>query len=76
VEQAVTEVWQEMLCIVQVGIFDNVFMGLNENSLLATQMTAQLRGRFQVELPLRPTVKELAGIISAQLEGVTAPVTA
>jgi hypothetical protein len=63
VEQAVAEVWQEMRYIMQVGIFDNFFMDLNGSSLLATQMTAQLRARFQVELP----VKELACVISAQL---------
>lgn len=72
-EQAITEVWQQTLGVAQVGVLDNFFTDLNGSSLLATQLVSQLRGRFQVELPLRrffegPTVADLAAIISPQYE--------
>jgi acyl transferase domain-containing protein len=70
-EQAVTELWQELLGITPVGVYDN-FFELGGHSLLAVQLVSRLRDRFQVELPLRtllfeaPTVAELSVIIAEQ----------
>ena len=77
-ERAVADIWQEMLGIAQVGVFDNFFLDLNGSSLLATQITARLRAKFQVDLPLRrffegPTVHELARAIGAQVDRVPEP---
>jgi acyl transferase domain-containing protein len=71
VERAIAEIWQETLGIERVGVFDNFFLDLSGSSLLATQVAAQLRSKFQVELPLRrffegPTITELAAAIDAQ----------
>lgn len=71
VEQEVAEIWQEMLGVATVGVIDNFFSDLGGSSMLATQLIARLRERFQVELPLRrffegPTIAELAGAIDAQ----------
>jgi acyl carrier protein len=72
-EQAITEIWQEMLGVSQVGVTDDFFADLSGSSLLATQLVSQLRNQFQVELPLRrlfegPTVAELAVAIDSQRE--------
>jgi acyl carrier protein len=63
-EQAVADVWREVLGVVRVGIHDN-FFELGGHSLLATQVVARLHKLLGVELPLRalferPTVALLA----------------
>lgn len=68
VEQAIAEVWQETLGISRIGVMDNFFTDLSGSSLLATQLVAKLRSKFQVEFPLRrffeaPTVEDLARAI-------------
>jgi len=73
VEQEVAEVWQEMLGVATVGVIDNFFSDLGGSSMLATQLIARMRERFQIELPLRrffegPTIAELAEAIDAQPE--------
>ena len=50
-EQAVAEIWQELLGIQRVGIHDNYFE-LGGDSLLATQIIYRIRERFNVEVPL------------------------
>jgi acyl carrier protein len=68
IEQAVANIYAQILNLQQVGSSDN-FFELGGHSLLATQVTSRLRETFQVELPLRtlfesPTVAELAEVIS------------
>jgi acyl transferase domain-containing protein/acyl carrier protein len=66
-EQAITEIWQKLLGIEQIGVYDN-FFELGGHSLIGTQLISRLRQRFQVNLPLTalfttPTVAELAAAI-------------
>lgn len=63
-EQAVTDIWQDILDIEQVGVYDN-FFDLGGHSLLATQLISRYRQAFQVELSLNlvfesPTVADQA----------------
>lgn len=63
-EEMIAGIWQKLLGIEQVGIFDN-FLELGGHSLLIVQMVSQLREVFQVDLPLRSlfeamTINELA----------------
>ncbi|MFN6461417.1 MAG: polyketide synthase [Nostoc sp. DedVER02] len=51
-EKQITEIWQEVLGITEVGIYDN-FYDLGGDSLIATQLVSRLRAKFPVELPLR-----------------------
>ncbi|MBD2741472.1 non-ribosomal peptide synthetase [Coleofasciculus sp. FACHB-1120] len=69
IEQAVADIYAQILNLQQVGCSDN-FFELGGHSLLAMQVTSRLRETFQVELPLRtlfesPTVAELAEVISS-----------
>jgi acyl carrier protein len=66
-ERRIVEVWQNLLGIEPVGIHDN-FFELGGDSLLGTQLVAQLRSIFQTEFPMRglfedPTVVGAAKII-------------
>jgi amino acid adenylation domain-containing protein len=62
-EIKLAQIWQEVLKINQIGIYDN-FLDLGGNSLLATQVISRLRQSFQVEISLKsffttPTIAEL-----------------
>jgi len=69
IEENIANIWQELIGIEKVGIYDN-FFDLGGHSLLAVQTISRLRQTFQVELPLRtllfdaPTVAELADAIA------------
>ncbi|MFN6559108.1 MAG: beta-ketoacyl synthase N-terminal-like domain-containing protein [Nostoc sp. ChiSLP01] len=51
-EKQITEIWQEVLGVGEIGIYDN-FYELGGDSLIATQLVSRLRAKFPVELPLR-----------------------
>jgi acyl carrier protein len=62
-EQAMAEIWAQILKMERIGVHDN-FFALGGHSLLATQVVSRLRNTLQVTLPLRslfehPTVAEL-----------------
>jgi acyl carrier protein len=66
-EQALAEIWSEVLGLKRVGARDN-FFSLGGHSLLMTQVISRVREAFQVELPIRtffesPTVTALARVI-------------
>jgi amino acid adenylation domain-containing protein len=72
-EEAVTELWQELLGVDEVGIRDNFFL-LGGHSLLATQLVSRVREAFGVEVDLNeffadPTVAELARTIERGIRG-------
>lgn len=56
-EKQITEVWQEVLGITEIGIYDN-FYELGGDSLIATQLVSRLRAKFPVDLPLRDLLLE------------------
>ena len=68
-EELLATVWKQMLGSEQVGLTDN-FFELGGHSLLTTRVIAQVRGLFQVEVPVRtlfdaPTLGEFARRIEA-----------
>jgi amino acid adenylation domain-containing protein len=72
-EEAIAEIWCQVLNIERVGIHNN-FFDLGGHSLIATQVVSRLRDTFQVELPVRsifesPTIAELAvAVVQNQIE--------
>ena len=68
-EQRIVEIWQELLGIDPIGIYDN-FFDLGGHSLLGTQLVSRLYATFEVQVPLHmlfraPTAAELALVIEA-----------
>ena len=72
-EQEIATIWQELLGLERVGIYDD-FFELGGHSLLATRVVSRLRQSFNVSLPLRSlfdasTVADLAEqVVAKQLE--------
>ncbi|WP_437283008.1 beta-ketoacyl synthase N-terminal-like domain-containing protein [Sorangium sp. So ce375] len=67
-ERELTEIWQELFGIAEVGVHDD-FFALGGHSLLATQLNARLYARLHVEMSLSellqaPTIAELARMIA------------
>jgi len=70
VEEALVEIWAQVLGRATVSIDDN-FFALGGHSLLVTQVISRVRERLQVELPLRtlfetPTIADFAEVIMSQ----------
>jgi acyl-coenzyme A synthetase/AMP-(fatty) acid ligase/acyl carrier protein len=77
VEQAVAEIFSEVLEVRQVGLHDD-FFELGGHSLLATRVVSRLRDRFQIEMTPRflfesPRVDEMGSRISELLVQSTNP---
>ncbi len=70
-EEAIGEIWQELLGITPIGINDS-FFDLGGHSLMAIQAISRLRDRFGVELSMRnllyeaPTIAGIAAFIQTQ----------
>jgi amino acid adenylation domain-containing protein len=67
VEQAIAEIWREILKLDRIGVHDN-FFDLGGHSLLATQVVSRVRDRLQFHVPLRalfeaPTIAALAAAV-------------
>lgn len=68
VEEALRQIWAEVLSVEQVGIHDN-FFELGGHSLAATRVVSRVIRHFQFEIPLQslfscPTVAEMAKLIA------------
>jgi amino acid adenylation domain-containing protein len=71
IEEAIAQIWAEVLKLKQIGIHDN-FFALGGHSLLLTQVTSRLYQAFSIEVSLRqlfdtPTIAQLAAVISEKL---------
>jgi thioester reductase-like protein len=75
IEQAIADIWQRLLNIENIAVYDN-FFEVGGHSLLAPQLLSQIRTAYDLELPLsilfeRPTVAGLAETIdTARREGI------
>ncbi len=72
VEEALAEIWAQVLGVEQVGVHDD-FFELGGDSMLATQIVSRVRTAMRVELaPLSffeaPTVADLAVTVTEQIE--------
>jgi acyl transferase domain-containing protein/acyl carrier protein len=71
IEQAIAEIWSDLLGISPIGIYDS-FFDLGGHSLMAIQSISRLRDRFGVELSMRnllyeaPTIAGIAAFIESQ----------
>ncbi len=69
-EEAIAAVWQEMLGIEPIGVYDN-FYDLGGHSLLATQVVSRLRKVLETDVSLAamfedPTINGLANVVFAR----------
>jgi acyl transferase domain-containing protein len=71
IESSIAAVWQELLGLKQVGIYDD-YLEVGGHSLLAARIVARLRDIFEIPLPLSSffeasTIAELARVIEELL---------
>jgi phthiocerol/phenolphthiocerol synthesis type-I polyketide synthase E len=72
-EKELADIWGAQLAIDPIGIHDR-FFDLGGHSLLAVQVAAEIRDRFQIEMPVlklfqAPTIAELAVMVERVLTG-------
>lgn len=73
-EQALCQVWKDLLQVSQVGIYDN-FFHLGGNYTMAKRLVSQIRSRLRIRVPVsriliaEPTVHQIACNIKKYLEG-------
>ncbi|MAT97567.1 MAG: non-ribosomal peptide synthetase [Anaerolineaceae bacterium] len=77
IEEALVNIWENLLNVPRVGIEDN-FFELGGHSLLATQLVSRVRQTLGVELPLRSlfeagTVAALAKVVTQAQDAPVAP---
>ncbi|WP_327243874.1 non-ribosomal peptide synthetase [Streptomyces sp. NBC_01320] len=70
-EEAVTDIWAQILHTERIGVHDN-FFELGGNSLLALRLVAAVQEQFDIDLPVRkvfdmPSVAQLAAEVETQL---------
>ncbi|MEQ8973601.1 MAG: SDR family oxidoreductase [Coleofasciculus sp. C1-SOL-03] len=70
-EQKLADIWQQVLGVEPVGIYDN-FFDLGGDSLIGIQLVSQIRTQFQLELSIRhvfesPCVADLALVIEEMI---------
>lgn len=80
-ERVITEIWQQILGVAQIGLYDN-FFDLGGNSLIALQVIAQMKKAFHTQIPAvalfeAPTISALVNYCLAEIETEqpAAPVT-
>jgi acyl transferase domain-containing protein/acyl carrier protein len=69
IERQIAEIWQELLGVEGIGVFDS-FLELGGHSLLATQLMSRVRARCGIALPMAavfedPTIAGLASRVTA-----------
>jgi acyl-coenzyme A synthetase/AMP-(fatty) acid ligase/acyl carrier protein len=72
VEEALTDIWRQVLSVEKIGLHDD-FFDLGGHSVLVTQITSRVRQVFEIDLSMRhlfgaPTVAGLARVIEDLLE--------
>jgi hypothetical protein len=72
VEEALIEIWREVIGVEKVGLHDD-FFDLGGHSVLVAQITSRVRHVFEVDLSMRhlfgaPTVFALARVVEGLLE--------
>jgi acyl carrier protein len=70
VEEAIAQIWSEVLGVERIGVEDD-FFAIGGHSLRATQVLARIERTFEVRVPLRtlfeaPTVAALAAHVEAE----------
>jgi amino acid adenylation domain-containing protein len=75
-EVRIGKIWQELLGIGQIGIYDN-FFEMGGNSLMATQLLSRLRQAFSLAIPLEtvfdnPSIGQLAKALTVYKRAATA----
>ena len=79
-EQALAQLWQEVLGVERIGVFDS-FFDLGGHSLLATRLITRIEQHFGVQLPLRnlfenPTIAGTCDAIATAQDSNLPPLTA
>ncbi|HEY0602195.1 MAG TPA: amino acid adenylation domain-containing protein [Herpetosiphonaceae bacterium] len=70
IEQGIAEIWEQLLGIAQIGVYDN-FFEIGGHSLLATQLLSRIRDMFGADISMislfeTPSVAEMAALIVRQ----------